>query len=381
MTPFTVAASQATLDRILTRVLNYPWFPPPEVEHGFAYGMDGETLRALCRYWLETYDWEAEQARLNAYPQGLVEIEGLPIHVVRVVGEAQGRRPLLLTHGWPGSHFEFWEAIGPLAFPSQHGGSSADAFDLVIPSLPGFGFSGKPKRPIGPRTTARLWNTLMTQALGYPRYLAQGGDWGAVVSSRLALEYEACAALHINLFGLQPADPTPQAEAEKVWLERVQTAMRLEGAYFMLHTTKPQTPAFALMDSPVGVAAWILEKFHGWSDLRGGDLFSVYSRDQLLTNVMLYLLTDSIATSLWFYRGHAEEGGAALEPGQRVMKPTGFANFPGERLIPAPPLSWAERCYTIARWSEMERGGHFAAMEQPALFVEDVRAFAREIGY
>lgn len=381
LTPFDVQIPQSTLDRIYTKVLNYPWFEAPSGEAGFAYGMDTAALRALCTYWIEGFDWRAQEAKLNIWPHYMAEVDGLPIHFVHVRGEADGKRPLLITHGWPGSFFEFWDTIEPLAFPSRHGGTSADAFDLVIPSLPGFAFSGKPSRPIGPRATAKLWNSLMTQVLGYSRFMAQGGDWGAVVSSRLALEYPACAALHLNFMGLQPADANPRDEQERQWLDRTQTLLRFEGAYLMQQMTKPQSLAFALMDSPVGAAAWILEKFHGWSDLQEGDLLSVYSKDQLLTNLMLYLTTDSLATSLWFYRGFLEEGANQLVHGQRVTSRTGFANFPGEKVYPAPPLSWAERCYDIARWTAMPKGGHFAAMEQPGLFVEELRAFARQVSY
>lgn len=381
VSPFEVRIPQAKLDAIATRILNYPWFPAPDGEAGFIYGMDTNVLRELCTYWTNSFDWRAQEAKLNAWPHYVAQLDGVPIHFVHVRGEAGGKRPLLITHGWPGSFFEFWNVIEPLAFPSRHGGSSADAFDLVIPSLPGFAFSGKPKRPVGPRATAKLWDALMTQALGYPRFLAQGGDWGAVVASRLALEYPSCTALHLNFMGLQPADANPRDEQERQWLERTQALLRFEGAYLMQQMTKPQTLAMALMDSPVGAASWILEKFHGWSDLAGNDLYSIYSKDQLLTNVMLYLATDSIATSLWFYRGFLEEGTNQLAHGQRVTSRTGFANFPGERVYPAPPLSWAERCYDIARWTSMPKGGHFAAMEQPAMFVEELRAFARQVGY
>lgn len=379
--PFTVRTPQRVLDQLYTRILNYPWFPPPEGEAGFAYGADTALLQELCAYWTNAFDWRAQEAVLNRWPHFLADIEGLPIHFVHVRGEAEGKRPLLLTHGWPGSFFEFWDVIEPLAFPSRFGGSSADAFDLVIPSLPGFAFSGKPKRPMGPRATARLWRALMADTLGYGRFMAQGGDWGAVVSSRLALEHPGCAALHLNFMGLQPADDRPRDAAEKAWLERTQTLLRFEGAYLMQQATKPQTLAFALMDSAVGAAAWILEKFHGWSDLQGGGLWDLYSREQLLTNLMLYLTTNSMATGVWFYRGFLEEGGNQLAHGQRVTVRTGFANFPGEKIYPAPPLSWAERCYDIARWTPMAKGGHFAAMEQPKAFVEELCAFARDVGY
>jgi microsomal epoxide hydrolase len=337
----------------------------------------------MCAHWLTRYDWSYWQDRLNAFPQYRADVDGFGLHFLHVAGEAGGRRPLLLAHGWPGSHFEFWGVIEKLAFPSRFGGSSADAFDLVIPSLPGFGFSDKPERPRGQRWTAALFNRLMTDQLGYSRYLAQGGDWGGLIASWLALDHSACVGAHLNMIGFRPTPAQPADDAEAAWLSRTQAAMQAEGAYFMQQATKPQTLAHALMDSPVGVAGWIFEKFHGWSDLAkgGGDVLKVHDPDHLWTNVMIYLITDSFATSVWYYRGLFEEGGIQLPPGVRCQKPTGFANFPGERLYQAPPRSWAERAYTIATWTDMPRGGHFAAMEEPDLLISDIRAFARAIGY
>jgi microsomal epoxide hydrolase len=382
MGPFVIDPPQAKIDAIMARVANYPWFAAPSDEGAsWLRGINTAFLKELCGYWVETYDWRAEQAKLNAHPHFVATVEGLDIHFVHVVGEAGGRRPLLITHGWPGSIYEFYEAIGPLAYPSVYGGKSEDAFDLIIPSLPGYGFSGKPDKPLGQRATAALWQGLMGQ-LGYARYLAQGGDWGGLVSSWLALEQPGCVGAHLNMIGFRPTPATPQNDEEAAWLTRTQMMMQAEGAYFMEQATKPQTLAMALMDSPVGTAAWILEKFHGWSDLSPhGDLWQAYSRDQLLTNVMIYLVNDAIATSVWYYRALIEEGGINLPAGARVEKPVGFANFPGEKIYTPPPKSWANRAYNIVHWSEMDSGGHFAAMERPAAFVEDVRLFARTIGY
>jgi microsomal epoxide hydrolase len=381
-TPFTVTVPQSKLDAIAARVRAFPWFAAPDDEGAlWSRGVNTQALKALCAYWLEGYDWRAQEAALNRYPQILATVDGMAIHAVHVVGEAGGARPIVLTHGWPGSHFEFWAAIEKLAFPSKFGGSSADAFDVVVPSLPGYGFSGKPSKPIGQRATARLWNALMTDAFGYRRYLAQGGDWGSLVSSFLALDHDACVGAHLNMVGLRPADAAPRTDEEKAWLARMTLALQAESAYLQQQSTKPQTLAMALMDSPVGTAAWILEKFHGWSDLGGGSLEAVYSRDQLLTNIMIYLVNDAIATSIWYYRARLEEGGFNFAPGERVTKPTGIANFKGEPVFSTPPRSWVERVYHVAHWSDFDRGGHFAAMEQPDAFVGDVRAFARTIGY
>lgn len=382
MRPFTIAVPQTKLDSIRARVVSFPWFPAPTDEgDGWLRGINTAWFKELCAYWVNAYDWRAEEAKLNAQPQFIANIDGLDVHFVHVRGEAQGKRPLLLTHGWPGSVWEFYAAIGPLAFPSAHGGKPEDAFDLVIPSLPGYGFSGKPPKPMGQRATAACWEKLM-RMLGYERYLAQGGDWGGLVTSWLAYEQPGCAGAHVNMIGFRPTPATPQTDDEKAWLTRTQMMMQAEGAYLMQQVTKPQTLAMALMDSPVGAAAWILEKFHGWTDLGAhGDLYKVYTRDQLLTNVMLYLVNDAIATSVWYYRALLEEGGVNLPEGARVEKPVGFANFPGEKIYAPPPRSWASRAYNIVHWTEMTDGGHFAAMERPGPFVEDVRAFARAIRF
>ncbi|WP_084399380.1 epoxide hydrolase family protein [Henriciella aquimarina] len=382
--PFTIDISDETLSRIRERVAAYRWFPAPDVGGPWQFGMATDVMKDIQAYWLERYDWRAMEARLNAWPHFKAEVGGLDLHFLHIVGEAEGKRPLLLTHGWPGSFYEFYEAIGPLAYPSQHGGKAEDAFDLVIPSLPGYAFSGKPTAPLGQRKTAELFDALMRDVLGYETYLAQGGDWGGLVTSWLGFDQAAghgggCRAIHLNMIGFRPTPATPQSETEKQWMAQSQAAMQAEGAYFMQQATKPQTLAMALMDSPVGTAAWILEKFHGWSDLTDGDLFSVYSKDQLLTNVMLYLVNDAIATSVWYYAALFMEGGVALPEGQRVEVPTGFANYPGEEIYTPPPRSWCERAYNITWWSDMAKGGHFAAMEVPDLFVEDVRAWARSL--
>ncbi|MCL4133198.1 UNVERIFIED_CONTAM: hypothetical protein GTU68_008926 [Idotea baltica] len=347
--------------------------------------MSTPVLKDIQTHWLTQYDWRAAEADLNKYPQYKANIDGLDIHFVHVVGEAGGKRPLIITHGWPGSIFEFWESIAPLAFPSQHGGKAEDAFDLVIPSLPGYGFSGKPASPIGQRATAALWDKLMRDVLGYNTYLAQGGDWGAMVTSNIGLNHGAhdgkggCKAIHLNMNAFRPALAEPQNQDEIDWLTRSAAAMQAEGAYLMQQATKPQTLAMALMDSPMGTAAWILEKFHGWSDLKDGDLYSVYSKDQLLTNVMIYLVNDAIATSVWYYNALFQEGGPALPEGVRCETPTGFADFPGEQYLLAPPRSWMDRAYNVTHWSKMPRGGHFAAMEVPQLFVEDIRDWAKTV--
>ncbi|HVI32766.1 epoxide hydrolase [Phenylobacterium sp.] len=377
--PFKVRWDEAQVQAVLDRVRDYPWPPAPEVPDGWAYGCDGAYLKDLCDHWTQRYDWRAAEDDLNRFPQFTARVEDFDLHFLHVVGEAGGRRPLIVTHGWPGSHYEFWRAIEPLAFPSRFGDDPADAFDLVIPSLPGFGFSSKPRRPVGQRTTARLFNTLMTEVLGYRSYLAQGGDWGAMVTSWLGRDHGGSArAIHLNMLGFRPHGG-PQTPDEVAWAQRQAGMMDVMGAYFRLQVSKPQSIAWMGGGNPVGQAAWIAERFHDWSDLREKPMDEVYPKDRLLTNIMLYVMTDSFTTGAWYYRGLVEEGGVAFEPGERCETPTAFANFPGEPLYAAPPRSFAERAYNIVRWSEMPSGGHFAAMEEPELFVDEVRAWAREV--
>jgi len=377
--PFNVEWSAAEVEPVLAAVRAYPWPIAPEADDGWAYGCDAAFLKELCAYWADGYDWRAAVADLNRLPQHVVRIEDFDIHYVHVVGEAPGKRPLLISHGWPGSHYEFWGAIEKLAYPSRFGGDAADAFDVVVPSLPGFGFSSKPRRPFGQRGTARLFNALMTEVLGYDSYLAQGGDWGAVITSWLGFDHGAHArGIHLNMLAFRPPGG-PETDAERTWAARSAAAGEMFGAYLRLQISKPQSVAWLGAGNPVGQCAWIVERFHDWSDLREKPLVGVYTRDQLLTNVMLYVMTGSFTTGAWYYRGLVEEGGMGAVGGRRVQTPTGFAKYLGDSdYTGGPPRSYVERAYNVTYWSEPPKGGHFAAMEQPDLYVEDVRAWARQ---
>ena len=378
--PFEVDWSATQIGEVLEKVRHYPWPPVPDVADGWAYGTDGDFLKDICAYWLDGYDWRAAVADLNRFPQFTARIEDFDIHFVHVVGEAGGKRPLILSHGWPGSHYEFWGSIERLAFPSRFGGEAKDAFDVVVPSLPGFGFSSKPAKPFGQRATAGLFNKLMTEVLGYDRYLAQGGDWGAFVTSCLGLDHAAhVKAIHLNMLGFRPPGG-PKGPEETAWMTRQNIMMDVMGAYFRLQASKPQSLAWLGAGNPVGQAAWIFERFYDWCDRRHAKFEDVFTKDQLLTNAMIYIMTGSFTTGAWYYRALLEGGGVAMAEGQRCETPTAFANFPGEVLYQAPPRSYAERAYNITRWTEMKDGGHFAAMEQPHAFVADVREWAREIG-
>ena len=376
MKPFTVEWNAATVAALREEVRNYR---RPDLPAGWDYGCDPHFLKEFCAYWTDAYDADAAAADLNRYPQVLARIGDLDIHAVHVVGEAEGRRPLLLVHGWPGSVYEFWQAIGPLAFPSRHGGRKEDAFDLVIPSLPGFGFSGKPASPIGARTTARLFDTLMREHLGYARYSAQGGDWGAGVCAWLALDHTASMrAIHLNYLLVHPRG-APETEEEKAWQkDRDATQARL-GAYAMLQGTKPHSLAYATAHNPVAQAAWILERFYDWSDRRERPFEAIFSKDRLLTNIMIYVMNEAFTSATYYYAAAAIEGIRLMPEGRKVEVPTAYAAYPDPR-SPVPPRSWVERGYALTRWIDQPRGGHFAAMEVPDVFVADLREWGRGIG-
>jgi pimeloyl-ACP methyl ester carboxylesterase len=379
MTPFSVAVPQAVLDRLLHRLADAYWAVAPDDDADWTYGTERRWLEGFVDHWLHRFDWRAAEARLNAWPQFTTPVDGVDIHFYHVQGSAPTPRPLLLTHGWPGSVVEFLDCIERLAHPHRFGGDARDGFDLVIPSLPGYGFSGKPPRPIGPRRIASMWRTLMVDRLGYRRFAAQGGDWGAAVTTWLGADHaDVVAAIHLNMLATwtlpDPAD-TDVAETPEManYRARVARLRAREMGYYFEQSTKPQTIALALADSPLGFAAWVCEKFRTWGDTRG-DMGSRFSHDTLITNLMTYLATDSVASAIWLYRGRADEAAAQRGAVPLVRVPTAVALYPAE-LIPYPPRALAERSYTtITRWTEMSAGGHFAALEEPQAFCNDVHA-------
>ena len=343
------------------------------------YGTNLNYMKEFCDYWVNGFDWRKQETRLNQFTHFKSPIDGIDIHFIYEKGSGGNPKPLILSHGWPGSIVEFVDFVDLLAHPENYGGSVDDAFDVVAPSLPGFGFSDRPPRPYGPRKMAGIFNTLMTNVLGYETYIAQGGDWGGAISSWLGYEHApACSAIHINILTMRHKDG-PQGAEEVAWAEQFEKDQIIQNGYRTQQATKPQTLSYAMMDSPVGVAAWILEKMHGWSDLKGEDIESVYSKDQLLTNIMVYVTTGTFNTASWIYYGRREEGGRVLSTqGRRVEVPTGCAVFPAE-LLTWPPRSYADRIYNVTQWTEMPHGGHFAAMEEPDLLIEDIRRFRRSL--
>lgn len=381
--PFHIDIPDETLEGIRARVAGYPWHEMPD-DGGWQYGANLDYMKELCAYWVEEFDWRKQEAAINRFSHFIAPVDGIDIHFIHEKGTrekdgAPAPLPLIISHGWPGTVVEFLDFIEPLAHPERFGGKAEDAFDVVAPSLPGFGFSGRPPRPYGPRKIAGVLASLMTDVLGYDGYLAQGGDWGAAISSWIGLEHApACKAIHINLLTMRHADG-PQTPEEEAWAERFEREQVMENGYRTQQATRPQTLSYAMMDSPVGVAAWIVEKFNSWSDTDGDDVESAHGKDAMLTNIMVYILTRTFNTASWIYYGRREEGGRVLSPeGKRVEVPTACARFPAE-ILAWPPRSYVERMYNVQRWTEMPRGGHFAALEAPDLLLEDIRAFARTL--
>jgi pimeloyl-ACP methyl ester carboxylesterase len=376
--PFTIHVPDAVLADLKTRLKN-PRVPDALNGDGWTYGTDTGYLKQLVAYWRDRFDWRGQERALNQFEQFTTSIDGLTIHFLHRRSKQAHAFPLLITHGWPGSFVEFTKVIGPLTDPAAFGGRPEDAFDVVIPSIPGFAFSGKPREP--GYDTARIGaiEAKLMARLGYDRYGVQGGDWGSIIGTQIALnDAPHVAGLHINMCtAAAPAgDPNEGlSEAEKARLKVRQAFQAEETGYQQIQGTKPQTIGIALNDSPVGLAAWIVEKFRTWCDCDGNPE-TIFTRDELLTNITLYWVTQTAASSARIYY---ESRHAAADPGgpRRVEVPTACADFPKE--IIWAPRRWLERRYNITRWTVMPRGGHFAAFEQPALLVDDVRAFFRTV--
>lgn len=376
--PFTLSVPDETLAHIRQRVADYPWHEMPN-DGGWAYGTNLDYLKEFCAYWVEEYDWRKHEAAINRFDHFTAPVDGIDIHFIHEKGSGPAPMPLILSHGWPGTVVEFLDFIEPLAHPERFGGDETDAFEVIAPSLPGFGFSGRPPRPYGPRRIAGLFDRLMSDVLSYDGYLAQGGDWGGGISTWLGFDAApACKAVHLNIMMMRHIDG-PQTPEEVAWEERFARDQEMEEGYRTIQGTKPQTLSYAMMDSPVGIAAWILEKFNSWSDTVGDDVESAHSKDVLLTNIMVYIVTRTFNTASWIYYGRREEGGRIFDTGgKRVEVPTACALFPKE-LLEWPPRAYVERLVNVQRWTEMPRGGHFAALEVPDLLLDDVRAFARTL--
>ena len=374
MTPFRIEIPESELDELRHRLRRTRW-PERETVDDWSQGIPVDFTQALCHYWADSYDWRATEARLNRLPQFRTEIDGLGFHFLDVRSPEPDAFPLVLTHGWPGSIVEFEKVIGPLTDPSAHGGDPQDAFHVVCPSLPGYGFSDKPVRT-GWNTSriANAWAELMAR-LGYTRYGAQGGDWGASVTTRIGQQdAEHVAGIHVN-FVLALPDPDTMSDLtprEQDALAAMTHYGEWDSGYLKQQSTRPQTLGYGLADSPAGQCAWVVEKFWSWTDC-DGDPLNVLTRDELLDNVMLYWLPGAATSSARLYWESVRD--FDTDP---VQVPAGCSVFPKE--IFRPSRRWAEKRFTDLRhWSELGKGGHFAAFEQPGLFVEELRTFFRTV--
>jgi pimeloyl-ACP methyl ester carboxylesterase len=371
-TPFEVDITDRDAVDLHERLARTRW-PDSETVDDWSQGIPLEYVRDVCRYWEHDYDLDAAAARFNAFPQFTTEIDGLTIHYLHVRSPQPDALPVVMTHGWPGSVVEFHEVIGPLTDPVAHGGQAEDAFDLVCPSLPGYGWSAKPARAgWGVERIAQTWSKLMA-GLGYERYGAQGGDWGASVTTEVGThDREHVVGIHLNMVIAAP-DPSTLGEltaAEQAALDSLDFYVKMDSGYSKQQSTRPQTVGYGLVDSPAAQCAWILEKFHAWSDCDGHPE-NVFARDRLLDNVMAYWLPGTGASSARLYWESFNR--MRFEP---IDIPVGCSVFPKE--IFRPSRRWAEKQYADLRyWGEPARGGHFAAFERPALFVDEVRAAFR----
>lgn len=370
---FTIQIPDKRLADIRRKVEAYDWDQLPDAG-GWKSGVGKADLRRLVRYWLDRFDWRDVERRLNGRPQYTSVIDGQRIHFVHITGNGT-RPPLLLLHGWPGSFIEFDRMIEPLV---------ADGHDVVVPSLPGFAFSNPISGIVGPIRIAELLHGLMIELFGKTRFFVQGGDWGAGIATRMAYgRPDSILGIHLNMVPVSAEDVRPTTAAEELWKASFEANADRERGYSHEQGTRPQTLGVAMADSPVGAAAWILEKFGVWSDLPkrddgSPDLWARLTEEDMLTNIMLYLGPSAFVTATWIYQGEREENANKIPAGTRVEVPTGVAAFPDPVFIP-PPRSYAEKTYNVVRWTEMKKGGHFAAMEEPELLLAELRGFIANI--
>jgi pimeloyl-ACP methyl ester carboxylesterase len=377
--PFQLAVPESVLEDLRQR-LSRARLPDEPPQEPWSTGTSVTYLKGLLDYWRDGFDWRAQEAKLNAFRQFTVPLAGIDLHFIHEQGKGPKPMPLLLSHGWPGSVIEFHKVLPMLTDPARFGADPADAFTVVAPSLPGYAFSFKPgQKRFSLEQIAEVFAELMTSVLGYQRFGAQGGDWGGFVSSRLGYAFpQRMIGIHLNLLAIRRdpkmvADPTPE---EKVFLDQLSHFLKEETGYQWIQGTKPTTLAFGLTDSPAGLAAWLVEKFRTWTDCDGNPE-NALTRDEMLTDIMLYWVTGAIGSSFWPYYARMH-GPWPIPEGKTVDVPTGYVEFPKEIL--RPPRSVAQRMYTnIQRWTVMQKGGHFAALEQPEALAREVREFFRPL--
>ena len=374
---FSIQIPEDVLIDLKYRLDHIRW--PDQLENAaWERGTEKDYLQSLVSYWREQYDWRAQEAELNRLPQFRCTVDGVDVHFIHKRGSGPNPLPIILTHGWPDSFIRYKKMIPLLADPARYGGDPNDAFDVIVPSIPGFGFSGKPSvGGVNNSTVSELWAKLMTEELGYETFAAAGGDMGSGVTRYLAaIHPELLVGIHVTDIGIIRQLMTAHDEAslskeELQYKADVQKWIVEEGGYISLQATKPQTLAYGLSDSPVGLAAWIVEKFRSWRD-QDCEFDKKFDNDELLTNIMIYWITNTIGPSAHRYF----ENTHSLPQLGRIDVPTGVALFPSDVLLP--PREWAEKNLNIMRWTHMPRGGHFAAMEEPELLAEDIRAFFRQ---
>ena len=375
--PFSLDIPAADIADLKNRLAGARW-PETETVEDWSQGLPLAYHREFCHYWGNEYDWYQTQERLNHHDQFITDIDGLDIHFLHIRSSHENAMPLIITHGWPGSIIEFHKILEPLTEPTRHGGSAEDAFHLVCPSLPGYGFSGKPKTTgWGVEKIAAAWDTLMLR-IGYDSYVAQGGDWGSAVTTTIGMQDKGhCIGIHVNMpnAGATRAARENPDDADKAALAGAAFYQQWDSGYSKQQSTRPQTLGYGLADSPVGQSAWILEKFYQWTDCKGHPE-NVLTRDEIIDNIMFYWLTNSGASSARLYW---ESFGTAFSGADNTVKlPTGISSYPKE--IIRTPRSWAEQRYTnIQYWNDLDRGGHFAAFEQPELFVQEMRNWLKTV--
>ncbi|MDE0823191.1 MAG: epoxide hydrolase [Dehalococcoidia bacterium] len=378
--PFKIDVSDSVLDDLRARLERTRW--PDELPGtGWDYGSNLDYIKELVEYWRTKFDWRAQEKLINSFSHFKTEVDGLGIHFIHEKGKGPNPMPLIVTHGWPGTFFEMHKIIPFLSDPANHGGNPADSFDVIVPSMPGYGFSDPTtERGLDVLSVGDLWAKLMLENLGYPRFGAQGGDWGASVTAKLGFSHPDKV---IGIHSTSVTRPTPYmgpgsrelSDAEKAIIRHRTDWQASEGGYAHIQGTKPQTLSYGLNDSPAGLAAWIVEKYRTWSDC-GGDVESRFTKDELLTTVMIYWVTQSIGSSTRLYY-ETNRKPWDLKQGERIEVPCGIASFPGENTVPL--REWAERSYNVQHWTDMPSGGHFAALEEPVNLVADIRDFFRPL--
>ena len=378
VTPFKIEVPEDVLQDLKERLDRTRW--PDEIPgSGWDYGSNLDYIKELVDYWRTKFDWRAQEKLINSFSHFKTDVDGLGVHFIHEKGKGPDPMPLVITHGWPGTFFEMHKVIPMLSDPASHGGDPADAFDVVAPSMPGYGFSDAgTKRGLDIFTIGDMWAKLMSENLGYDRFAAQGGDWGARVTARLGLSHgDKVVGIHTT----STTSPTPYlgpgsrelSEAEKGMLQQREQWLADEGGYSHIQSTKPQTLSYGLNDSPAGLAAWIVEKYRRWSDC-GGDVETRFTKDELLTTVTIYWVTQSINSSARLYY-EAFSKAWNLDKDEKIGVPVAVAAFPSENTVPL--REWSERGYNVQYWTDMPAGGHFAALEEPARLVEDIRDFFR----